>query len=199
MRPNKNGRINSWKWLFLALLACMLGTGLVLFSRVQTKREDLTQLVVPSEEDAKVGSFSTNREQLNDTITQYLKDYQTDSFRYQLYLTSQQIVFEGTYQVLGVDIPLYVYLQPSRLEDGSIALGIEEISAGSLSLPKTEMLTYIQKNYKLPSLVKIDAQAARIEIQLTQLENQLGLYAKANTIDLYNDQIIVDIYRKKQK
>ncbi|HFI0237211.1 TPA: hypothetical protein ACGO6G_001415 [Streptococcus suis] len=38
-----------------------------------------------------------------------MKDYQTDDFSYQLFVTSQQVVFEGTYQVFGVTIPLYLY------------------------------------------------------------------------------------------
>ena len=60
------------------------------------------------------------------------------------------------------------------------------------------MLTYLQKNYKLPDIVKIDAENARIQIQLPAIENKFGLYGKVNTIDLYNDQIVVDIYRKVQ-
>ncbi|WP_153056261.1 DUF2140 family protein, partial [Streptococcus suis] len=91
----------------------------------------------------------TNREQLNQTLTNYLKDYQTEEFSYQLFVTSQQVVFEGSYQIFGVTIPLYIYFQPSKMEDGSILLRIIEISAGSLSLPKAEVLAYLQKNYKL--------------------------------------------------
>lgn len=95
-------------------------------------------------------------------------------------------------------IPLYIYFQPSKMEDGSILLRITEISVGSLSLPKAEVLAYLQKNYKLPAFVKIDSEQAQVQVQLTELKNKFGLYGKANTIDLYNDQFIVDIYRKRQ-
>lgn len=199
MPQKKNGKINSWKWLFLILLALILGTSLVLINRLETKREDLTKLVPTNKNDAKVGSFETNREQLNETIAQYLKDYQTDNFQYQVYLTSQLAVFEGSYQLLGIDIPLYIYFYPSRMEDGSISLAVQEISAGTLSLPKGDVLNYLQKNYKLPDIVKIDSKDARIQIQLPAIENKFGIYAKVNTIDLYSDQIIVDIYRKAQR
>ncbi|NQN68277.1 YpmS family protein [Streptococcus suis] len=198
MRQKNLGKINSWKWLFLSLLALVFGGFLVLFSRIQTPREDFTSLVQVSQSDTKVGTFTTNREQLNQSITNYLKDYQTNDFKYQLFVTSQQVVFEGSYQIFGVTIPLYLYFQPHKLEDGSILLSINEISAGTLSLPKAEVLAYIQKNYKLPSFVKIDSQEAQVQLQITDLENSLGLYGKANTIDLYNNQIIVDIYRKRQ-
>ncbi|MEI4334042.1 YpmS family protein [Streptococcus suis] len=198
MRPRKAGNLNIWKWLFLAQLALLIGCGIVLYTRIQTDREDLTKLVQTSTEDTKVGAFSTNREQLNQTLTNYLKDYQTEEFSYQLFVTSQQVVFEGSYQIFGVTIPLYIYFQPSKMEDGSILLRIIEISAGSLSLPKAEVLAYLQKNYKLPAFVKIDSEQAQVQVQLTELNNKFGLYGKANTIDLYNDQFIVDIYRKRQ-
>ncbi|MEG3242727.1 YpmS family protein [Streptococcus suis] len=198
MRPRKAGNLNIWKWLFLAQLALLIGCGLVLYTRIQIDREDLTKLVQTSTEDTKVGTFSTNREQLNQTLTNYLKDYQTEEFSYQLFVTSQQVVFEGSYQIFGVTIPLYIYFQPSKMEDGSILLRIIEISAGSLSLPKAEVLAYLQKNYKLPAFVKIDSEQAQVQVQLTELKNKFGLYGKANTIDLYNDQFIVDIYRKRQ-
>ncbi|MFI3101502.1 YpmS family protein [Streptococcus suis] len=198
MRPRKAGNLNIWKWLFLAQLALLIGCGIVLYTRIQTDREDLTKLVQTSGEDTKVGTFSTNREQLNQTLTNYLKEYQTEEFSYQLFITSQQVVFEGSYQVFGVTIPLYIYFQPSKMEDGSILLRITEISVGSLSLPKAEVLAYLQKNYKLPAFVKIDSEQAQVQVQLTELKNKFGLYGKANTIDLYNDQFIVDIYRKRQ-
>ncbi|MCK4044916.1 YpmS family protein [Streptococcus suis] len=198
MKPRKAGNLNIWKWLSLAQLALLIGCGIVLYTRIQTDREDLTKLVQTSGEDTKVGTFSTNREQLNQTITNYLKEYQTEEFSYQLFVTSQQVVFEGSYQVFGVTIPLYIYFQPSKMEDGSILLRITEISVGSLSLPKAEVLAYLQKNYKLPAFVKIDSEQAQVQVQLTELKNKFGLYGKANTIDLYNDQFIVDIYRKRQ-
>lgn len=198
MRPRKAGNLNIWKWLFLAQLALLIGCGIVLYTRIQTDREDLTKLVQTSGEDTKVGTFSTNREQLNQTITNYLKEYQTEKFSYQLFVTSQQVVFEGSYQIFDVTIPLYIYFQPSKMEDGSILLRITEISVGSLSLPKAEVLAYLQKNYKLPAFVKIDSEHAQVQVQLTELKNKFGLYGKANTIDLYNDQFIVDIYRKRQ-
>ncbi|HEL1675304.1 TPA: YpmS family protein [Streptococcus suis] len=198
MRLRKAGNLNIWKWLFLAQLALLIGCGIVLYTRIQTDREDLTKLVQTSGEDTKVGTFSTNREQLNQTLTNYLKEYQTEEFSYQLFITSQQVVFEGSYQVFGVTIPLYIYFQPSKMEDGSILLRITEISVGSLSLPKAEVLAYLQKNYKLPAFVKIDSEQVQVQVQLTELKNKFGLYGKANTIDLYNDQFIVDIYRKRQ-
>ncbi len=79
----------------------VLGASIAVISRLESKREDLTKLVPTNSEDAKVGRFETNKEQLNATIAEYLKEYQTDTFQYKVYLTSQLAIFEGDYQLLG--------------------------------------------------------------------------------------------------
>ncbi len=199
MRQRKIGEINLWKWAFLFLLSCLLGLSLVLTSRILTKREDTSQISTSSSSANKIGSFITTRDQLNETVATYLEDYQSAEFSYKIYATNQQVLFEGTYEILGTTVPLYLYFQPSKLENGNILLMISEISAGSLSLPTEELLTYLAKSYKLPAFVSVDAGNATVEIQLAKLENELGVYAQANTIDLYNDQIIFDIYKKIEK
>ena len=126
-----------------------------------------------------------------------MKDYQTKDFTYKLYASNQMVLFEGEYVLLGQKIPLYIYFQPSKLDDGSVLLTVSEVSAGTLGLPRAEILTYLKKNYKLPDFISVDVEASSILIQTTVITNNLGIYVKANTIDLYNDQIIFDIYRKK--
>lgn len=197
MKQKKTGNHNIWKWLFLLLLAAVMGLGMVVVSRMLTYREDTSQIEQNKGTDVKIGTFSTTRDQLNDTVAIYLKDYQTQEFSYKLYASNQLVLFEGEYSLLGQKIPLYIYFQPSKLEDGSVLLSVSEISAGTLSLPRSEILTYLKKNYKLPSFITIDVDNASILIQLSEIENNLGIYVKANTLDLYNDQIIFDIYRKK--
>lgn len=197
MKQKKTGNRNIWKWLFLLLLAAILGFGMVAASRMLTRREDTSQIQQTEGAETKIGTFTTTRDQLNDTVATYLKDYQTKDFSYKLYASNQMVLFEGEYAILGQKIPLYIYFQPSKLDDGSVLLSVSEISAGTLSLPKAEILNYLKKNYKLPSFISIDVDNASILIQLTAIKNSLGIYAKANTLDLYNDQIIFDIYQKK--
>ena len=197
MRQKTIGKTNGWKWLFLGLVAALLGLGLVLLARVTTYREDTSQITAPSAAETKIGTFTTTRDQLNEAVATYLEDYQTEDFTYKLYASNQLVLFEGEYVILGQTIPLYIYFQPSKLDDGSVLLTVSEISAGTLGLPKAEILTYLKKNYKLPDFISVDAENASILIQTTAITNNLGIYVKANTIDLYNDQIIFDIYRKK--
>lgn len=197
MRQKKNGNRRIWKWLFLTLLAMNLGLGLVLVARLISPREETRLIQIKQDGDPKIGTFSTSRDQLNETVSTYLQDYQTKDFSYKVYATKQLVLFEGSYTILGATIPLSIYFQPSKLEDGSILLTVAEISAGTLSLPRTDVLNYLKKSYKLPEFVTVDVESSTILIQLPAIENQLNIYVKANTIDLYNDTILFDIYRKK--
>ncbi|MCP1638885.1 YpmS family protein [Streptococcus gallinaceus] len=197
MRQKTSGNINGWKWAFLLLLSALLAGAMVLAFRMTTRRENTSQIVTTSNKDPKIGTFTTTRDQLNDTIAAYLKDYQTKDFTYKVYATNQLVLFEGQYELFGTEIPLYIYFQPSKLNDGSVLLTVTEISAGSLSFPKDEVLTYLQKNYKLPAFIGIDPATATVKVNPADIKNSLGIYVKANTIDLYNDQILFDLYRKK--
>lgn len=197
MKPKKIGSRQWWKYAFFLLLSLQVALGLVLASRILTPREETSQIAAPPTSDTKIGSFTTSRDQLNETIATYLKKYQTEKISYKIYSTSQLVLFEGNYQFLGASIPLLVYFQPSRLEDGSILLTVTEISAGSLSLPPSQIMTYIEKNYPLPDFVQLNAEEATAQIHLSAIKNDLGFYVKANTIDLYNDELIFDIYQAR--
>ncbi|MBF0777217.1 YpmS family protein [Streptococcus cuniculi] len=198
MKQKSTGNINKWKWAFLGLVAALLALTLVVVARISSIRENTTVLTASanSSNDEKLGTFTTSTEQLNTMLETYLKDYQTETFSYKIRATNQFLLFEGTYNIWGLDIPLYVYFQPNKLNDGSILLTVSEISAGTLSLPKEEILSYIKKQSQLPAFVKIDPSKASVTVQLTEIENTQKIYVKANTIDLYNHQLIFDIYRK---
>ena len=98
---------------------------------------------------------------------------------------------------LGKEYPLYIYFQPSKLEDGSILLTLKDFSVGTLKLPKKTVMQVLSTNKDLPDFVKIDSKEATIKIELAKIKNEMDFYVKANTIDLYNDKIVFDLYQKK--
>ncbi len=198
MKQKINGiRINWWKWGLLLLLAINLGFFGVVASRLIQIREPEAKQTTPSGKDGvKVGTFSTNKEQLNETIASYLKDYQTNKMSYSVYATSSAILFEGTYTLLGYEVPLYIYFQPIRLESGAIQLKITSFSVGTLSLPESEVLKYIKSSYKLPDFVEILPDKSAINVNIQELKNKANVYLKATTIDLINNQFSFDIYKK---
>ena len=198
MKLKTNGtKTNWWKWACLLILAINVAFVGVIASRLIQVREPAVESGSSKKTDSvKVGTFSTNREQLNDTVAAYLEDYQTDQMSYTVYATSSAIMFEGTYTLLGSKVPLYIYFQPSRLDSGAVQLKITSFSVGTLSLPESEVLKYIKSSYKLPSFVKVLPNESAININIQNLKNGADLYLKATTIDLVGNQFNFDIYKK---
>lgn len=190
-------KINFWKWLFLLLLALNIGFVVVVGSRLLEIREPYVSEIVENEEDAiKIGTFVTDREQVNDTISAFLSDYQSKDMTYTIYATEDKVLFEGKYKLLGYNVPLYVYFTPSTLKNGAIQLKVTSFSVGSLPLPQTTVLKYIKSSYDLPEIIEVIPKESTININVQDLENKLGVYLKATNIDLVGDQIQFDIYKE---
>lgn len=189
-------KINIWKWLFLGLVSLLLAFSLVVQGRLATPREDVSQLhQAVGTKDVKVGTMTTTRDQLNDTIKSLLKKYKLSE--YKVYADNQQILLEGQLSLLGKDYPLYIYFQPSKLENGNILLTVKDFSVGSFQIPQRMVLQLLSKNKNIPKFVQISPKQSTITILLSEMDNDFGIYAKANTIDLYNDKIVFDLYQKK--
>lgn len=200
MKQKNNGnKFNWWKWGFLFILAFNLAFIGVAASRlIQVREPDAEKVTANKVKGVKIGTFSTNKEQLNDTIATYLTDYQSKKMSYKIYAASSEILFEGSYELLGYEVPLYIYFKPYRLANGAVQLQITSFSVGTLSLPEAEVLQYIKSSYKLPSFVQIVPKKSVININLQKLDNSEGLYLKATSIDLVNDKISFDIFKKKR-
>lgn len=191
-------KINIWKWLCLLILAINLAfVGVVASRIIQIREPEAENIATKTKGGIKIGTFSTTKEQLNETVVSYLEDYQKKGMTYKLYATSSQILFEGTYTLLGYEVPLYVYFQPSRLENGAVQLKVTSFSVGTLPLPEEQVLKYIKSSYDLPKFVKIQPNQSTITINVQNLDNEEGIYLKAQTINLVNDDISFDIYKKR--
>lgn len=189
-------KINIWKWLFLGLVSLLLALALVVQGRLASPREDVSQLhQTVRSKDVKVGTMTTTRDQLNDTIQSLLKKYKLSD--YKVYADNQQVLLEGQLSLLGKDYPLYMYFQPSKLENGNILLTVKDFSVGSFQIPQKMVLRLLSKNKNIPDFIQISPKESTITIVLPEIDNDFGLYAKANTIDLYNDKIVFDLYQKK--
>ena len=174
-----------WKWLFLALLAINLGTFAFISSRVFTVRDQqsLGQGSKPTET-TEVAKITTDRNQLNQLINTYLQDFQTSEMSYKFYLSNSQAVLEASYQLFGQKIPLYIYFEPLALNDGSVALQVKNVSAGTLNLPTSAVLAYVKSSIKLPNFVEVLPTKDQVILHLPQLALADNLYLKANQLDL---------------
>ncbi|MDG6119168.1 YpmS family protein [Lactococcus formosensis] len=174
-----------WKWLFLALLAINLGTFAFISSRVFNVRDQqsLGQVSKPTET-TEVAKITTDRNQLNQLINTYLQDFQTSEMSYKFYLSNSQAVLEASYQLFGQKIPLYIYFEPLALNDGSVALQVKKVSAGTLNLPTSAVLAYVKSSIKLPNFVEVLPTKDQVILHLPQLALADNLYLKANQLDL---------------
>lgn len=189
-------KINIWKWLFLGLVSLLLAFALVVQGRLATPREDVSQLhQAVGTKDVKVGTMTTTRDQLNDTIKSLLKKYKLSD--YKVYADNQQILLEGQLSLLGKSYPLYIYFQPSKLENGNILLTVKDFSVGTFQIPQKMVLRLLSKNKNIPDFIQISPKESTITIVLPEIDNDFGIYVKTNTIDLYNDKIVFDLYQKK--
>ncbi|HEL1062177.1 TPA: YpmS family protein [Streptococcus equi subsp. zooepidemicus] len=193
----KKLNLNWWKWAFLLLFAFNTAFLAVIGSRIIQIREPKSELInQKAAKNIKIGTLTTTKEQLNEAVVSYLKDFQTKKMTYKVYATSSTILFEGTYQLLGYEVPLYIYFQPHRLTNGAIQLQVLSFSVGTLSLPEKDVLQYLKSSYKLPKFVEVLPKQSAIIINLQQLENDANIYLKAQKIDLVKDDIRFDIYKK---
>lgn len=198
MEPKISGKTSKWKWAFLTLLALNVAFLAIVMLRLGPLNGGLTQEheTFVSKNDVKVGTFTSTRDEFNETVASYFEEYQGKNNQYTFSATSSDIVFKGSYKVLGYDIPLEIYFTPVVLNDGSIQLEVSSVSAGSLSLPKKDVLKVIAASYDFPDFVEINAKKTTIILNLPKLKNEADIYVKATELDLVNNHLNFDIYKK---
>lgn len=204
MRLKKIGNkkvMNRWKLAFILLVSAQLALVTVVASRLIEVREPITEAVATVDEqaDMSIGSITTTKEQLNKTLAAYLTDLKAKNLTFKFYASSTTMLFEGSYIFLGYRVPLYIYFEPYVSEKGAVQLKLTSFSAGTLSLPEGEVLKYLSKAYQLPGFVKVESDKSLITIDLTKLKNEQNIYLKAKKIDLKNDVISFEIYKKNGK
>lgn len=188
-----------WRTLFLVLLAINLAfISVIAYRVIQPREQGISQQTSSTTEvkAVKAGSFITTREELNNTVAAFLEKYQSKGLSYEFYTTSSQVLFQGTYQLLGYDIPLYVYFEPYVLNNGDVQLSVTSVSAGTLTLPRQEILAYIAKTYNIPSFFNIKPKESQIILSLKDIKLSNGLYAKASEFSLANDRIRFDLFKE---
>ncbi|MGT2749314.1 YpmS family protein [Streptococcus orisasini] len=189
---------NWWKWGFLLLLALNIAFWGIIISRVMGGSPNDTKSAQTVTNPVKVGTITTTKDELNQTLTSYLNDYQSKDLNYSVRLTSTNIEFQGTYKLLGAEVPLYIYFEPYHLKSGAVQLKVTSLSAGNLPLPEAEVLSYIRSSYKLPKFVEILPQKSVVNINLQNIDNDSGLYLKSTAINLATDEINFDILKKNR-
>ena len=91
-------------------------------------------------------------------------------------------------------------MNPDKVPDGvhcCLLYTSKDFSVGTFQIPQRMVLQLLSKNKTIPEFIQISPKQSTITIVLPEIDNDFGIYVKANTIDLYNDKIVFDLYQKK--
>lgn len=185
--------LNWWKWLFIVLVAILLGSGAYLGVKLTTPPPADTSSEQLIKRDP---TFAINlkKSQVNAVISYYLNHYLKDSkIKYEFDLDDQAIL-KGKFKLLGYPVPFSIYFDPYVKENGDVQLKARRMAIGSLSVPIKTVMNYIGNSYKFPKWVVLDSKQKTILLKLNQFKMKNGMQIKATRIDLPNDKIDLNVY-----
>jgi uncharacterized protein YpmS len=135
----------------------------------------------------------SNKADLNRLINQYLKKEVAGSpIEYTIRL-QDEVELYGTLPFFSQELDLKLTFEPEALANGDLVLKQKSIAVGSLHLPVSYVLKFIEENYKLPKGVDIQPNDKRIYVYLQQLKLKSDVKIKANKFDLIKDDITFTI------
>lgn len=195
--PKTTGPVNIWKWVAIVLIALIIGTGAYVGTQVFRSPSESTSLTT-SRNDAASVPITMNRKQLNALASYYLADLQKgQDMKYRFVVRSTGAYLLGTTKVLGQDVSFVITMKPSVIDDGNISLKATNLSVGTMSLPISFVINYINNNYKTPKWVKLNAKSKTIDLYLNKLVGKHDVRYSVDKLDLKNDQFKFEMHIPK--
>ncbi|MCS6156823.1 YpmS family protein [Lactiplantibacillus plantarum] len=196
--PKTNGPINVWKWVAVVLIALIVGTGAYVGTQVLRSPSESTSLTAASNTDAASVPITMNRKQLNALASYYLNDLQKgQDMKYRFVVRPTGAYLLGTTQVLGQNVSFVITMQPSVIDNGNISLKATNLSVGTMSLPISFVINYINNNYKTPKWVKLNAKKKTIDLYLNKLVGKHDVRYSVDKLDLKNNQFKFEMHIPK--
>lgn len=189
-------KINGWMVAFFVLLGVVVGSGIVVASRILEPREVLTSnsAKLVERDGSPVVTIESTKQQVNELIAFYLQDYSEKSGLDYTFTLENQALLNGQFKVLGMPVNFYLYFDPYVMENGNVQLKAKSLSIGTLGVPIKEVMKLVKRSYKLPSWIEIKPSDGTVLIRLDQFRMQNGLFIKAEKIDLVDDKIKASLY-----
>lgn len=185
--------VNIWKWLFIALVAILLGSGAYLGVKLTTPAPASTADEKVIQRDPTF-AVNLNKSQVNAIISYYLKHYLADSKIKYAFDLDQQAILKGKFKLLGYRVPFSIYFDPNVKANGDIQLKAKKMAIGSLAIPTKTVMNYVSHSYKFPKWVQFNNRKKTILLKLNEFKMKNGMQIKAKQIDLPNDKIRLDVY-----
>jgi len=192
------GPINFWKWLAIILLALILGGGAYFGTQVFRSSSTAETVAITQTNDAASVPIKMNRQQLNVLASYYLTDLQKgQDLKYKFVVRSDAAYLLGTTQVLGQNVSFVITMQPSVISNGNISLKATKLSVGTMALPISFVINYINNNYKIPKWVKLSAKHKTIDLYLNKLVGKNDVRYSVDKLDLANNQFNFEMHIPK--
>lgn len=192
------GPINFWKWLAIILLALILGGGAYFGTQVFRSSSTAETVAATQTNDAASVPIKMNRQQLNALASYYLTDLQKgQDLKYKFVVRSDAAYLLGTTQVLGQNVSFVITMQPSVISNGNISLKATKLSVGTMALPISFVINYINNNYKIPKWVKLSAKHKTIDLYLNKLVGKNDVRYSVDKLDLANNQFNFEMHIPK--
>lgn len=185
--------INYWKYSFIVLLALVIGTlGFIAYnvSAPQTKQVQTEKMIKADS----TFDIQMHKKQINSVVAYYLENYLENSKVKYNFILDQQAILSGQFKFLGFPVEFNLFFKPYVLENGDIQLRAKQLAVGQLKVPMSFVFNYIQRQYKFPKWVVLNAHKSRITLRLNEFKLANGMQVKARHIDLKNDKIDLSVY-----
>jgi len=197
-KPRSTGAINIWKWVAIVLIALIVGTGVYMGTQVLRSPSESTTITKTSKTSAASVPITMDRNQLNALANYYLNDLQKgQDLKYRFVVRKTGAYLLGTTQVLGQNVSFVITMQPSVIDDGNISLKATNLSVGTMSLPISFVINYINNNYKTPKWVKLDANKKTISLYLNKIVGKNDVRYSVDKVDLKNDLLKFEMHIPK--
>lgn len=194
------GPINFWKWLAIVLLALVLGGGAYFGIQVFRTPTEAQLVTSTKTNDAASVPIKMNRQQLNALADYYLTDLQKgQDLKYRFVVRADAAYLLGTTQVLGQTVSFVITMQPTVISDGNISLKATKLSVGTMSLPISFVINYINNNYKLPKWAKLSAKNKTINLYLNKIVGKNDVRFSVDKLDVANNQFNFEMHIPKTK
>ncbi|ALC81338.1 MULTISPECIES: YpmS family protein [Bacillus] len=133
--------------------------------------------------------ITSTKESLNSFVKSYLARQAKDKDPNYQVVINDEVQVKGEIQAFASFINAQVSFEPVVEENGDVTLKVTELSLGRLNLPVSFVLNYMNRFYQLPDFVHVYSGEKEIEIRLSDMPLDNGMYVRAEKIDLKNDDI----------
>jgi len=194
-----NGPVNLWKWVAIILIALILGLGAYMGTQILRSPSETQTVNTASGNDAASVPIKMNRQQLNALAAYYLTDFQKgQELKYRFVVRSDAAYLLGTTKVLGQNVSFVITMQPSVISNGNISLKATKLSVGTMSIPISFVINYINNNYKIPKWVNLSAKNKTIDLYLNKLVGKHDVRYSVDKLDLAGNQFNFEMHIPKR-